>query len=177
MVEKTGGIEGFAIDAGFKVQVLGGGTSGAACESDGLSCPYPVALFAEVFGLVGIEGFQSVGMANDDGIAVGVMRTAEGDVTREGGTDGVVGEGLDVGTSVVTASAIRTDDFTARQGIGPVGAFGVLLEIDGELVLVGKGVLRRFVLQYLPLVNVWDGVLTLGMKGGTGGKQDGGKCD
>ena len=167
MVVETGGIEGFAIDAGFKVQMLCGGTSCAACKSDGLASPDPVTFFAEVFGLVGVECFQSVGMADDDGIAISIVGTAEGNVSGKGCTDGVVREGLDVRASVVAVATIRADDLTAWKGISPVGAFCVLLEIDGKLVFVCTRVFCRFILQDLPLVYVRDGILALGMNGGT----------
>ena len=89
MVEEPCGVERLAVHTGFKMQVLGGGTPRAACQSDGLACPHPVALLAEVLRLVGVERFQSVGMADDDGVAVAIMGCAQGDMAREGGADGV----------------------------------------------------------------------------------------
>ena len=73
MVIELAAVEGLAVDTCFEVAVFRGGTSCATCEAYRMTCLDPLSFFDEVLGLMAVESLKSVGMTDDDGIAVRII--------------------------------------------------------------------------------------------------------
>lgn len=73
MVIEFAAVKSLAVDTCFEVAVFRGGTSCSSCETDRMTCLDPLSFFDEVLGLVTVESLKSVGMTDDDGIAVRII--------------------------------------------------------------------------------------------------------
>lgn len=105
------------------MQVFGGGATGFARQCYPLSAAHSLPLFHIVLRIVGIEGLRTVGMTDDDALAIAGEAARQGDDTVEGGIDGVAGLGLEIDSRMpVTAPIItvRTDDLGTRQRVAAI---------------------------------------------------------
>ena len=102
-VEKELGIDGFSRKTGFKMQVRTETAPGVASQADGLAGTHLLVGGNELLGQVAVDGFEAVGMAHHDVIAIAALIVAHyADFAVEGGHDGVAGIDLDVKTFMYT---------------------------------------------------------------------------
>ena len=74
MVEDEIGIEAATLEMRLEVKVFGGGSAGSARQTYHLTCLDLVACLNEIARLVRIKRLQSVAVADDNTVAVAVMR-------------------------------------------------------------------------------------------------------
>ena len=75
MVEDEIGIEAAPLEMRLEVKVLGGGSARSARQTYHLTSLNLVAYLDEIARLVRIKRFQAVAVADDDAVAVAVVRT------------------------------------------------------------------------------------------------------
>ena len=75
MVEDEIGIEAATLEMRLEVEVFGGGAAGSARQTYHMTCLNLVAYLNEIARLVRIKRLQSVAVADDDAVAVAVVRT------------------------------------------------------------------------------------------------------
>lgn len=160
MVVDALGVESLALDSDFKMQMVGRGTACASFYADGVARVQPLPYLDEVAGMVAIERLKSIGVPQDDAIPVAVVRSGENHFAWKSGAGGVARKSLDVCTSMMAVSSEWTNDLASRKRIAPF-LYGIVGEVDGELVAVSEGVLRRCNLHHLPLVDVGKVVLSI----------------
>ena len=123
----------------LKVQMLGGGPAGTPCQSYNLPCLHLLSCLHQVLALVAVKGGQPIGMADDDAVSIAAIGTAARHHTSEGGTDIIVGFGLQVHSRVAAAPTIRTNHLASRQWIGPFARFQCR-EVEPHDITFLKGV-------------------------------------
>ena len=160
MVEDALRVEGLSPDARLEMQMVGRCSACTPLQPYGVAGMKPLPHSDKVAGMVTVECLQAVGMTQDDAIAIAVMGAREDDLARESSTGGIAHMGLDVGSAMIASSTVRAEELRSRKRIAPL-FLGIVGKIDGELVAMGKGVLRSLHLHYLPLVDVWSLVLSI----------------
>lgn len=160
VVEEDGGVNRSATEADLEVEVGRGGTARLPREPDDLTGLHLLSYFHEVFRLMAVAGGEAVSVADDDVVAVAVIRSRLYDDTVEGRQHLVVGLGLDVHARMTApaAPAIRTDDMGAGERIGPVLLL-YLLQVEGEhgaVVEVAVVVVVRIEVEAFLLLGVED---------------------
>lgn len=144
MVEEHGGIDTAPFEMDFEVEVLRCGATRSPRIADDLTSLDMLADLDNIPALMTVEGFEAIGVTDDDAVAITIIGPAAHDDTVEGGKDGIIGTGLDVHTGMIAAAAIGTDDMTAGEGIGPV----ILLEflkVKAEGAVGQKGIIAGIV--------------------------------
>lgn len=131
-VEIVGGVTGLAVDAHFEVQMGRGGSARLTCEGYHLTSLDKIALLHQILRVMGIAGFQAVGMLDADVIAITVIDVGEYHLAFESGIDVVVGLCLEVNTRVrpFATFAVRADDLCARQRKMPPDGIWCLFGTD-----------------------------------------------
>lgn len=118
-VEHQGRVEGYATQTRLEVEV---GTCASACiaaQSDGLAGAHLLVLTDELLGEMTVDGLQTIGMTDDNIVAVASGFVAHNThLTGKGGTDGVADIYFDVQAFVHTAPATTevAGDDAARRG-------------------------------------------------------------
>lgn len=95
-IEDHIGIEMFAVEAGLEMEMGGCGTSCASRETNWLPRFDPIARFHQVLGVVAINGFQAIVMADDDDIAISGIGFGHSHQAIECGHDRIIGLRLNV---------------------------------------------------------------------------------
>ena len=104
-IEDHIGVEMLPVEAGLKMEMGGSGTSCAPSQRNGLPCLDPVTRFDEVFGVVAINGLQTVVMPDNNHVAISRVGFGHPYNAIKSSHDRVVGLRLDVHARMVPASA------------------------------------------------------------------------
>ncbi len=119
------------------MQVCRGGPARAARQTDDLAGLDLVALFHEVARLVAVACGETVGVPDDNVVAVAEIRSRLGDHAVEGGHNLVVGLRLDIhtGMTATATSAKGTDDMGTGKRISPMLLGDALqVELEGQVL-------------------------------------------
>ena len=120
------GVDGVSHVANLEVEVGAVGAASVAAEADDIASLDLLAGLYVALGHVGVVGFQSIGVVNDDEVAVGAVVFGDTDGAVEGGVDGFAC-GLSEVEAVVEAAAAW-----AEVGGGPGGDGGRPMEVLSE---------------------------------------------
>ena len=110
VIEHVVWIESPAIDAGFKMQMLGSSATGAPRQGNDVTGFYLVAHSDEVLAVVRIAGLQTVGVANSDTLAVGRVGASLHYETVEDSIYLLLWSILDIYSGVTALASIATND-------------------------------------------------------------------
>ena len=105
-VENQCGVNGFAHNTGFEMEVATEGASRVACQSDGVASFHFAVDAGEVLGEVAVDSFEAVMVADDNIIAIATAFISHhAYFSAEGCTNGVACIGFDINTFVHSAEA------------------------------------------------------------------------
>ena len=130
----------FARYADFEMEVFRGGPASTPSQRDRIARLNHIVDLDQVTAVVGIERFETVIVADDDGISVAAIRFRHAYDPGKSCTDRISGHRLDVDTGMHGASpvAIRRDQFP-RIGIKEL--FLQVVEIDRDLSGCGERII------------------------------------
>ena len=141
------------------------GTTRLSSERNLLSCLNAVAHLHEIFLIVAIERFQTVGVADDDAITVARIGLRHLHHTVEGSEDIVSRLRLQVHTRMPSSAStpVVTDNLCPRQRITPLGSIEHT-KVNGKLVgstegvdLTRRGALSKILLIVQPRIGINHG--------------------
>ena len=122
-VKNRGGVDGITHEAGFEMEVWAGAAAGAASKADGVACAHCLIGLYEVLIEVAVYGLESIGVADDDVVAVALAFIGgQTYFSVECGINGVVHLDADVYSLVHALEALaiaigRGDDAVVRHTV------------------------------------------------------------
>lgn len=167
MVIELAAVKSLAVDTCLEVAMLGSGTSRTSRESYRMTSLDPLSFLDEVLGLMAVESLKSVGMTDDDGIAVCVVYLRHDYLAWESSIYGVVRTCLDVCTGMTAFASVWAYYLGTRERVVPL-CVCEFIEVYGKLISLRERIDDILFLQLLPLVYIrLCGICILCMECGT----------
>ena len=159
VIENARGIERTATNSRLEMKMVACRTARVALQTHGIACLQPLSHFDQIARMMAIHRLQAVCVTKDDAVSVGIVRARQNDFARECSSGCVACKCLQVSSTMMPRTAIRTAHLGSRKRIAPL-LDCIIGEVYRELVVIGKGVFCRFHTHYLPLVDIRRFVLS-----------------
>ena len=115
-VEQSLGVNELAQETGFKVKMGTGRTSGISTQTNGLAGSYRLIFLNQLFAHVAIQGFQTIGVADDYIAAISFALVGYNtDLAAECSTDCVADVALDVSSVMITMECSAIAEMAGYQ--------------------------------------------------------------